>query len=76
MAELSAGKKALADGLVVAVKDFVKRAVDPLTAQLRGLVQRADQHGQSLESLERRASRHAEHLARLESRLKALEHEK
>ena len=51
-----------------------QRALDPVLADQRGLVQRADKTTATIESLERRASRHADHLSRLESRLQALEH--
>jgi hypothetical protein len=63
----------LADGVVEAMRGWIKKAVDPTKEIVGGLIQRADRHFQQIESLERRASRHAEHLARLENRLQSLE---
>ena len=64
MAELSAGKKALADGLVVVIRDFVKRAIADhsaieatrtaeLTRRLDRLEQKASAQSKELAALKR-----------------------
>lgn len=44
----------LADASVKAIKDFVKREVDPVREHVRGIAGRADKHYRQLEALEAR----------------------
>lgn len=50
------GTKEQAQGVVEAVRGFVKRSLDPVREHLRGLAERADKQYQKIEALEARVA--------------------